>query len=175
MSEHPKSFKGLIPVPVFLRTPFNYDLMEVSNATGLACKDPSRTVQDGKDDADINVIMERYAKTGQFKPPANLPQYGDFTGVTDFQSALDMVLAAEDGFMQLPAKLRSRFHNDPAALLEFLAKEENRSEAISLGIIPRPAEVPPSVKLFVDKETGEIQSSVEKPAEPAPKGGPKAP
>lgn len=157
--------------PVFLRTPYNYDVMEVSNATGLRCEDISRTVQDGKDDADINVIMERYARTGQFKPPANLPQYGDFTGVTDFQSALDLVLAAEDGFMQLPAKLRSRFHNEPAALLEFLAKEENRQEAIDLGILPKPPQKQPDVKLFVNKETGEISPVA---AKAAPEGTPKA-
>ena len=123
---------------VFLRTPYNYDLEEVSNATGLSCNDPSKTVQDGKDDADINVIMERYARTGQFKPPAGMPQYGDFTSVSDFQSALNMVMAADKGFMELPARIRSRFHNNPADLLEFLAVDANRQEAIDLGILPKP-------------------------------------
>lgn len=126
---------------IFLRTPYNYDLMEVSRDTGLTCLDPSKTVQDGKDDADINVIMERYARTGQFKPPAALPQYGDFTSVQDFQSALNLVMQAERGFMELPARLRARFHNNPADLLEFLAVDSNRQEAIDLGILPKP-EVP---------------------------------
>lgn len=147
----------------FLRTPYNYSVETVSNETGLVCEDPSRTVQDGKEDADINVIMERFARTGQFKPPANLPQYGDFTSVTDFQSALNMVLAAEDGFMQLPAGIRSRFHNDPAALLAYLDDDANREEAIKLGILAKPAEVPPLVKQFVDKDTGEISTVPNKP------------
>lgn len=127
---------------IFLRTPYNYNLEEVSRESGLFCNDPSRTVQDGKEDADINVIMERYARTGVFQPPANLPQYGDFSGVTDFQSALNLVIQAEEGFMQLPAKLRSRFHNDPAALLEFLANDDNRQEAIDLGIVAAPVSPP---------------------------------
>lgn len=127
---------------MFLRTPYNYDVEEVSRDTGLACLDPSKTVQDGKDDADINVIMERYARTGQFKPPAGLPQYGDFSSVTDFQSALNLVIAAEKGFSELPAKIRSRFHNDPANLLEFLALDANREEAIDLGILEKPPVVP---------------------------------
>jgi len=125
---------------IFLRTPYNYDLAEVSDATGLSCGEPSRTIQDGKDDADINVIMERYARTGQFKPPASLPQYGDFTAVQDFQSALNLVMAAEKGFLELPARLRARFHNDPAALLDFLAVDSNRQEAIDLGILPKPVQ-----------------------------------
>ena len=136
---------------MFFRTPFNYDVMEVSDATGLSCGEPSKTVQDGRDDADINVIMERYARTGQFKPPANMPQYGDFTAVSDFQSALNMVMAAESGFMELPAKLRARFHNNPADLLEFLAVDSNRAEAIDLGILATPV-VPPLVVPVPPKE-----------------------
>ena len=123
---------------MFFRTPYNYDVTEVSDATGLSCGEPSKTVQDGRDDADINVIMERYARTGQFKPPVNMPQYGDFTAVSDFQSALNMVMAAESGFLELPAKVRARFHNNPADLLEFLAVDSNREEAIDLGILERP-------------------------------------
>lgn len=151
-------FSGL-----FLRTPYNYDRQAVSDETGLKCEDPPRTVQDGKDDADINVIMERYARTGQFQPPANLPQYGDFTSVSDFQSALNLVIQAESGFMQLPAKLRSRFHNDPAALLAFLDDPGNLSEAQELGIVPK---APPAVLgagETVDKSTGEVTKPVVKP------------
>ena len=48
---------------------------------------------------------------------------------------MNAVLAAQDEFMELPAQLRARFNNDPALLIDFLEKEENREEAIKLGLV----------------------------------------
>ena len=53
----------------------------------------------------------------------------------------------QDDFMELPAQLRSRFNNDPAELIDFLGKEENREEATKLGLvaakpISEPSETP---------------------------------
>ena len=40
-----------------------------------------------------------------------------------------------DDFMALPAQLRVRFDHDPVKLLEFLENDQNRNEAIQLGLI----------------------------------------
>lgn len=125
---------------VFLRTPYNYDVDAVSDLTGLECKDPSLTQQHMKDDCDINTIVERFGVTGQLPvAPSYAPTYGDFTGIVDYRQALDRVIEADRAFMNLPAKIRERFDNDPALFVDFVSDVNNRSEAIDLGLIPPPA------------------------------------
>lgn len=124
--------KGKLP---FVRNPYNYDMDEVSNETGLNCKDPSLAQQHMRDECDINVIVERFGVTGELPSAPVSPQYGDFSGVTDYHSAMNAIRASEEAFMALPAKLRARFDHDPNALLQFLQSEENRHEAIELGLI----------------------------------------
>lgn len=119
----------------FLRTEHNYDMHAESKKSGLHCKDKSLTDQSFKESVDINTLVERFGITGQMPQVLNLPKYGDFTGVFDFQTAMNSVRTAEEGFMELPAKIRARFHNNPQELLQFIENEENRPEAIKLGLI----------------------------------------
>ena len=123
----------------FLRTPYNYDTNEVSNETGLVCADPSLTQQQFKEEADINTIVERFLKSGVLPTPVNMPQYVDYEGVFDFQSAMNVVRAADENFMRLDAKVRARFNNSPQEFLEFFANPDNTEEAVRLGLaIPKP-------------------------------------
>jgi len=119
----------------FVRNPYNYDMALVSQETGLACQDPSLAQQHMKDECDINVLVERFGVTGQLPVKAIEPSYGDFSGVSDYHTALNKIKAAEAEFMALPAKLRAKFDHDPNALLNFLENEANRDEAIELGLI----------------------------------------
>ena len=119
----------------FLRSPFNYDVMEVSDETGLACLDPSLAQQNQAQQADINYILEQFGITGQLPVSDRAPMYRDFDQIYDYHSALNAVIAAEDAFMDLPAKVRARFDNDPGALLDFLSDEKNAAEAHKLGIV----------------------------------------
>ena len=130
---------------IFVRNPYNYDKDEVSDNTGLECKDPSLAQQHMKDECDINVIVERFGVTGQIPVRAIEPSYGDFSGVNDYHTALNKIKAAEAEFMALPAKLRARFDHDPNALLNFLENEANRDEAIELGLIDGEPVVQPIV------------------------------
>ena len=125
----------------FLRTPYNYDVDKVSDETGLACPDPSLAQQNFKDESDINYIVRQFGLTGQMPGQTISPQYGDFTGVLDYHSAVNAVLAAQDEFMDLPAQMRARFDNDPAKLIDFLGNEQNREEAIKLGLVANPISV----------------------------------
>jgi len=133
--------------PPFLRTPYNYDPDAASNESGLHCEDASLAQQHFKDECDINNILRQFNVTGLLPESTLSPRYGDFTGITDYHSALNQVIAAENEFMGLPAQIRSRFDNDPAKLIEFLDNPENLNEAKTLGLVnseelPQVVEVP---------------------------------
>lgn len=124
---------------LFLRTPYNYDTDAASNESGLACEEPSLAQQHFKDECDINTILERFNITGMLPQSPLSPRYGDFTGIGDYHTALNRVIAAQDEFEALPAQIRARFENDPAKLIEFLDDEANRPEAESLGLVEKAA------------------------------------
>lgn len=132
---------------VFIRTQYNYDPDEVSAETGLAI-DPEEgvTQQQFADECDINTIVKRFGMTGELPNGVNMPVIGDFTGITDFHTAMNVVKSAEAAFMELPANIRARFENDPGKVLNFLNNENNREEAISLGILEKPAEITRNVQ-----------------------------
>lgn len=121
--------------PPFLRTPYNYDTIAASNESALHCEDASRAQQQFKDETDINNILRQFNVTGLLPESPLSPRYGDFTGIVDYQSALNAVIAAEDGFMSLPAEIRASFGNDPEQLINFLDNPDNKDQAIKLGLI----------------------------------------
>jgi len=124
-----------------------YDNHDVrSNETGLKCLDSSLTQQQFKEESDINVIVDRFMKTGHLPDPVSMPQYVDYEGVFDFQSAMNVVRQADENFMSMDAKVRARFHNSPQEFLEFFANPDNVDEAVRLGLaIPQVKESPPVV------------------------------
>lgn len=107
----------------------------------------SLTKQAPASETDINQLLDRFSRTGVL--PTGAPgagMYGDFSQVTDYRQALQIVLEADAKFMELPAKLRSRFDNDPAKFLEFVENPANLKEMIKLGLAkerpPEAAEAP---------------------------------
>lgn len=131
------------------RSAFEHDL-----TVGLTCKSVSRVKQAFGPECDINAIMARYAKTGVFPSAAGAPIYADVSGIADYQQCLQVVKEAEETFDALPASIRERFGNSPAQLIAFLSNDENREEAIKLGLVevePPPVVVPPVVPQEVQK------------------------
>lgn len=129
--------------PFFLRQPFKYDSDKLSESTSFISDNPTMTQQHFKDDCDVNVIVNRFLKTGQFPPVDPKAMYGDFLDAPEsYRDALDQVIAAEEQFMELPAKVRERFQNDPAELLDFLADPKNKEEAINLGLLEKAPPAP---------------------------------
>lgn len=127
----------------FIRTPFNYDMSVVSDETALFCDDPSLAVQAERDETDINTIVYRFGLTGHLPQGVRAPSYGDFTGVSDYRSALDLIEQADDAFMSLPAEVRARFQNDAARFVDFCSDERNADEMRSLGLlIPEEVKTP---------------------------------
>ena len=124
---------------LFLRTPYNYDKDAASNESGLHCEDASLAQQHYKEECDINTILQRFNISGVLPEVPLSPRYGDFTGIGDYHTALNRVIAAQDEFDGLPATIRARFNNDPAQLIEFLDNSENRPEAEKLGLVEKAA------------------------------------
>ena len=126
---------------VFLRTPYNYDKDAASNESGLHCEDASLAQQHFKDECDINNILRQFNITGLLPEQPLTPRYGDFTGIGDYHTAMNRVIAVQDEFDALPAQIRARFNNDPAQLIEFMENSENRPEAEELGLVDKAAAV----------------------------------
>ncbi len=124
---------------IFLRTPYNYDTDAASNESGLACEEPTLAQQHYKEECDINTILQKFSISGILPEAPLSPRYGDFSGIGDYHTALNRVLAAQDEFEALPATIRARFENDPAKLIEFLEDENNRPEAEELGLVEKAA------------------------------------
>lgn len=95
----------------------------------------SLTKQSFKDECDVNRIVARAQKTGFMPSGERQPLYGDFSNVPDYREAQDIVIRANASFAALPAEVRKRFDNDPAAYMDFLSDEKNRDEAIKLGLL----------------------------------------
>lgn len=111
----------------------------------LVCLDESMAQQHFREECDINTIVRRFGLTGEMPSNYRAPVYGDFEGINDFQSALNAVRSAGEAFMEMPAALRAKFLNDPQKLVEFVGNEENRDEAIKLGLVPPPPPAPAPV------------------------------
>jgi len=118
-----------------VKNPITYDRDKNSDLAKFVFVRPSRTQQSFRDECDINNILRKFNVTGQLPIGSVQPQYGDFSGITDYQSALNAVMAAQDSFFQLPAKVRARFDNDPALFVDFASDEANKDELKALGLL----------------------------------------
>lgn len=123
----------------FIRTPYNYDTDQTSQETGLDCSvdKNGRTQQQFKEETDINTIVDKFLAAGEMPPTTPFPEEQDFTEAFDFQTSMNVVVQARESFMQMPAKQRARFQNDPQQFMEFMHNHENQEEAIRLGLAIR--------------------------------------
>lgn len=109
--------------------------------------EPVITEQCHKDACDVDNIIRQYDRTGLITHVNQaVANYGDFTLVNEYQESLNMVIQADNAFMDLPAKVRSRFGNDAGAFFEFATDPANSDEMVKLGladapVIPDPAPV----------------------------------
>lgn len=109
-----------------------YDPVEEHDHCGIEFTMPSLTVQDEKDETDINYIVNKYAD-GQ-KGIATLDlgdssqyaflQFGDATLPGDYSTALELVSGVREEFYSLPAYVRARFGHDPMNFISQLNNPE---------------------------------------------------
>ncbi len=133
---------------------------------GYKNDEPSMTQQQFKDEADINTIMARYQKTGVLVDPltqvTRKPMFDDFSELGDFRDHQQAVVDAQEMFMQLPSKLRARFSNDPAELLQWLSNPSNKDEAIELGLFSKPSAETPEMPLKGEVSSEPVKEEVVK-------------
>lgn len=122
-------------VPRVYRSAADLDL-DLNSLTFSSMCDPETdmAIQSAKDESDINLIVKRYGVTGMLPQVQRPPTYEDFSGVFDFRSAMDMVVAARESFEGLDASIRKRFGNDPAEFVAFCEDAENLPEMRKMGI-----------------------------------------
>lgn len=126
--------------------------------------DPGKTDPSFAKDCDVNVIADRFLKSGVLPMVDKKAMYGDFSQPMDYQTALNTVIHAQDQFLGLDAKTRARFGNDPALFLEFVQDPKNLQEMIKLGL----AEVPPKTDADRIVDAIKASESMGTPPSPAP-------
>lgn len=96
-----------------------YDTRAVSLESAIDTGVESFVQQQFREDADINTIVRRFGLTQALPADVGAGVYGDFTGISDYESAVEMVAQAREAFMRLPAELRDRFGNDVGRLVAY--------------------------------------------------------
>lgn len=87
------------------------------------------------DRSDINLIVERFVRTGVLESVRQTRgEYGDFSQVTDYASSLRALEHAQESFMTLPATVRRKFDDDPALFLDFVGNPANEQEMYEMGL-----------------------------------------
>jgi len=109
------------------------------NRHGQKIEGDSLTQQHMAADADINNIVNRHLRNPMRVPLGNpmatrQAQFGDFSSI-DFQTMQNAVADIEQQFAGLPARIRARFQNQPYQLVRFVENEENREEALKMGLL----------------------------------------
>ncbi len=123
-------------------TGYNMDVDKVSNDTAIVFDDESLAIQSAEEESNINTIVRRFGITGELPSDLRMPRSGDFTGVPDFHTAMNMVRTAQEEFLRVPADIRARFVNDPGKFMKFLDDENNYEEALRLGLVNKRPEPP---------------------------------
>lgn len=101
----------------------------------FCCKGPSKTRAEFQNECDINVIMKKYNKTGVLTHyNQRPPRYVDNWEAPDFQSAMQLMIEANEAFMRLPASVRKDFDNDPQAFVAFAEDKDNLSKLREWGL-----------------------------------------
>lgn len=109
-----------------------YDPVEEHDHCGIEFTMPSLTVQDEKEETDINYIVSKYADgqkgimtldLGDSSQYAYL-QFGDATLPGDYSTALELVSGVREEFYSLPAYVRAKFGHDPMNFISHLNDPE---------------------------------------------------
>lgn len=125
------------------------------------------TKQAHKAECDINNIVRQYQRTGivqHIRADARAGAFLQLPELVDYQEAMNTMIAAQDAFARLPAKVRLRFNNDPEQFVAAFGEPAMDAELRSLGLIVEPSTGSPAPAREQAGEPGGGSS------EPAPEG-----
>lgn len=155
------------PPSVFWKTPWNHDTNMESERTGLTCADPSLTKQEFVEEADINVILNRFMRTGE-PPPMALPEHFiDMTHRPTYFEIQERLATASAMFYELPPKLRAEYQNEPAQWADAVSLAAARDDLEGLRALGIDAREKPQEPPKGTPPVPELQ-----PAPAAPKAAP---
>jgi len=104
---------------------------------------PGLTKQNHKAECDVNLILQKFQRTGVIAHRVeHQAQYDDATGI-DFQEAMNLVTTTQEMFNDLPSSLRKKFNHEPAQFLKYVNDPNNLEEMIELGLATRQEPEPP--------------------------------
>lgn len=123
--------------------------------------------QSMKEECDINNIMRKYVKTGIVNHVAERSgEYGVAHSMS-YLECMEVVRKANEMFAAVPAKIRKKFNNDPAAFVEFVSNKDNVDEMRKLGLArPVPGKVVDPVDALVERITKAVKAGAD-PGPPA--------
>lgn len=147
-----------------------YDPVEEHDHCGIEFTMPSLTVQDEKDETDINYIVNKYAD-GQ-KGIATLDlgdssqyaflQFGDATLPGDYSTALELVSGVREEFYSLPAYVRAKFGHDPMNFISQLNNPETLEYLKQQGLYGSNYTSDEPQQSLSNKQTQEKSNTLEK-------------
>lgn len=108
---------------------------------GIKFKDKSLTMQQFKEEQDVNHIMRKVIQKGQLRAlqeAAGAGVYADVSHLTSYDDALNIVTEASELFNALPSKIRKEFDNDPEAFVQFASNPANKGQMEKWGLVERP-------------------------------------
>lgn len=120
-------------------TPFRTRFTETGKKVGQVIKGVSCTLQEFKNECDINHILYMYKVKGVLPPVAPVaPTYEDVTGcASDYMSAMQIVMDAKEQFEALPSQVRKEVGNSPLGMLEWLQDPNNQKRGVELGFFEK--------------------------------------
>lgn len=127
----------------------------------------SKVQQGHEDETDINRIIGRFLGGQDVPGNSAQPMYADISEVPSYHEMQNHIAYADQQFMKLPAKLRGRFNNKSANLVNFLLDDKNKEEATKMGFFNAPEE---PTKESEEANSGKTPEGSPKPKEEPQKG-----
>lgn len=123
-------------------------------------EEPSLTKQSFKNECDINLLMKKFKKimNADYLTQYNGyvgGQFGDFSEVSDYRSALEQVRSAQAVFDALPAVVRKQFAHDPAEFLDFCQNPANAGKLVEWGLAVEKPQAPSTASQALSEATKE--------------------
>lgn len=111
-------------------------IYELRKRQSIDCSEPKLTDQSDKKNCDINVIVERFNRTGVLPHIQNTGEYIDNTKIPQtLTDALDHVIEFREFFESLPVKLRKEMNFDPRNYEAFVNNPDNYDILKKNGLI----------------------------------------
>lgn len=126
----------------FYKTPYNHNTLTEAKRTALTCNDKSLTDQSFREDADINIIMDRIQRGAAHDIP--LPEHFGTDERVDLYTARSRIAESNATFYNLAPHIRAQFLNDPGRWEQAVTAALNagsRTTLRDMGLdVPEPPE-----------------------------------